>query len=191
MMVILVVIMCYTIRSFLVCSIISLLKHDFFMNTFSISIINDAERMQFKALQEKNDQLSYSQNYDFEEIHEERDDREEVNKEIEEREDISTKQYQNDYELLLISYLQSKELFNQCHLNVYQSMLNQKDLQSLYISKENANRIDTILQGFHVFNVSLYSISFNERLRIIVTDDCPPAFPPVSISIGMNEVKTT
>ena len=133
MIVILIVIMCYTIRSFLVCSIISLLKHDFFMSTFSISIISDAERMKFKALQEKNDQLSYSQNYDFEEIHEERDDREEVNEEIEEREDISTKQYQNDYELLLISYLQSKDLFNHCHLNVYQNMLNHEDLQSIYI----------------------------------------------------------
>ena len=166
MMVILVVIMCYTIRSFLVCSIISLLKHDFFMNTFSISIINDAERMQFKTLQEKNDQLSYSQNYDFEEIHEERDDREEVNKEIEEREDISTKQYQNDYELLLISYLQSKDLFNHCHLNVYQNMLNQKDLQSLYIYKENANRIDKILEEFRVFNVSLYSFRINNRNHI-------------------------
>ena len=163
MIVILIVIMCYTIRSFLVCSIISLLKHDFFMSTFSISIISDAERMKFKALQEKNDQLSYSQNYDIEELNDERDEKDEVNKEIEEREDITTKQYQDDYELLLISYLQSKELFNQCHLNVYQSMLNQKDLQSLYISKENANRIDTILQGFHVFNVSLYSFRINNR----------------------------
>ena len=77
MIVILIVIMCYTIRSFLVCSIISLLKHDFFMSTFSISIISDAERMKFKALQEKNDQLSYSQNYDIEEINDERDEKDE------------------------------------------------------------------------------------------------------------------
>lgn len=122
--------------------------------------------MQFKALQEKNDQLSYSQNYDFEEIHEERDEKEEVNEEIEEREDISTKQYQNDYELLLISYLQSKELFNHCHLNVYQNMLNHEDLQSIYIYKENANKIDKILEEFRVFNVSLYSFRINNRNHI-------------------------
>ena len=33
----------------------------------------------------------------------------------------------------------------------------------ILISKENANRIDTILKGFHVFNVSLYSFRINNR----------------------------
>ena len=34
-------------------------------------------------------------------------------------------------------------------------------------------------------------ISPRERPRMIVTDACPPAFPPVSMIIGMNAVSTT
>ena len=64
-------------------------------------------------------------------------------------------------------------------------------LAKFAIASVSPARTATLISFHMTFNVSLYSISFNERPRIIVTDDCPPAFPPVSISIGMNEVKTT
>ena len=52
--------------------------------------------------------------------------------------------------------------------------------------------INETLNSFHItFNKSVNSISLRDKLRIIVTLACPQALPPVSISIGINDVNIT
>ena len=49
----------------------------------------------------------------------------------------------------------------------------------------------TLISFQITLNISENSISLSESPRIIVTEACPPALPPVSISIGIKLVSTT
>ena len=44
---------------------------------------------------------------------------------------------------------------------------------------------------FNILKVSFVLTSPNAKARITIVEDCAPAFPPVSISIGINEESIT
>ena len=67
---------------------------------------------------------------------------------------------------------------------------------SITFAKHTADRAiphkTAVLISFHIIMpMSEKPSSPSERERIIVTDDCEPEFPPVSISIGIKAVRTT
>ena len=64
-------------------------------------------------------------------------------------------------------------------------------LAKLTIASAAPHRIDTLISFHMTLAMSLSSMFPSDRPRIMVADACPPALPPVSMSIGMNAVRTT
>ena len=63
------------------------------------------------------------------------------------------------------------------------------NLMKLQIAKIKAHKKATLTSFHQTLNISENSISFNESALITLTLAWPPAFPPVSINIGINAVR--
>jgi len=93
-----------------------------------------------------------------------------------------------------INVMQSESEIVRAVMNVAPAVFNSKPSINIILPKQMTPKLNPIIiptqSSFQMtFGVSLNSTSFRAIPRIIVALACPPAFPPVPIIIGIQEVK--